>query len=234
MTDELKTAIERLYATFSCYPANGTMEGCPCCVSATDKEKIHTKPLRQLDGEDLSRYAFKALTTWGNTDDFKHYLPRIFELLSTTDFIVDTFVVLGKLNYAKWKTWPAEEQKAINAFLMAWWIDSIKHQNYFNNDLFIEIYKLFEVINPLLDNWRITFDNNSFKNLIDLLDSYYYDLIKISRKSEGLDQAAIATLQMWLINKQELLEQGFFYYETIDKEFAERISNALYIIEHSI
>ncbi len=210
------------------------MEGCPCCVSATDKEKIHTKPLRQLDGEDLSRYAFKALTTWGNTDDFKHYLPRIFELLSTTDFIVDTFVVLGKLNYAKWKTWPAEEQKAINAFLMAWWIDSIKHQNYFNNDLFIEIYKLFEVINPLLDNWRITFDNNSFKNLIDLLDSYYYDLIKISRKSEGLDQAAIATLQMWLINKQELLEQGFFYYETIDKEFAERISNALYIIEHSI
>ncbi|MEO4005260.1 hypothetical protein [Flavobacterium sp. CAU 1735] len=231
MADKLKTAIERLYATFSCYPANGTMEGCPCCVSATDKEKIHTKPLRQLDGEDLSRYAFKAITTWGNTDDFKHYLPRIFELLSTTDFIVDTFVVLGKLNYANWKTWPAEEQKAINDFLMAWWIDSIKHQNYFNNDLFIEIYKLFEVINPLLDNWRITFDNNSFKNLIDLLDSYYYDLIKISRKSEGLDQASIDILQMWLINKKELLEQGFFYYETIDNEFAERISNALYIIE---
>ncbi len=233
MADELKTAIESLYATFSCYPANGTMEGCPCCVSATDKEKIHTKQLRQLDGEDLSRYAFKALTTWGNTDDFKHYLPRIFELLSTTDFIVDTFVVLGKLHYANWKTWPAEEQKAINDFLMAWWIDSIEHQNYFDNDLFIEIYKLFEDINPLLDNWHITFENNSFKNLIDLLDSYYYDLIKISSKSEGLDQASIDKLQLWLINKKELLEQGFFYYETIDDEFAERISNTLYIIERN-
>ena len=234
MTKELKITIERLYETFSCYPFNEKMEGCPCCVSSTDKEKIHTKELRQLDEEDLSRYAFKAITTWGNTDDFKHYLPRIFELLSTTDFIVDTFVVLGKLHYTKWKTWPAEEQKAINDFLMAWWIDSIKHQNYFNNDLFIEIYKLLEDINPLLDNWPITFDNNSFKNLIDLLDSYYYDLIKISNKSEGLDQAAIATLQMWLINKQEILEQRFFYYETIDKEFAERISNALYIIEHNV
>lgn len=233
MTDELKIAIERLYDTFSSYPFNEKMEGCPCCVSSTDKEKIHTKPLRQLDGDDLSRYAFKAITTWGNTNDFKHYLPRIFELLSTTDFIVDTFVVLGKLKYANWETWSTEEQKAINDFLMAWWIDSTKHKDSFDHEVFIEIYKLFGAINPLLDNWHITFDNNSFKNLIDLLDSYYYELIKISRKSEGLDQASIDILQMWLINKKELLEQGFFFYETIDKKFAERISDAIYIIEHS-
>jgi len=105
VTEELKISIEGLYTTFSRYPSSSTMDGCPCCVSDTDKEKIHTKQLRQLDGDDISRYAFKAMTTWGDTDDFKHYLPRIFELLATTDIFVDTFVLLGKLDYGNWTTW---------------------------------------------------------------------------------------------------------------------------------
>lgn len=113
------------------------MEGCPCCVSDIDKEKIHTKQLRHLEGDDLSRYAFKAMTTWGDTDDFKHYLPRIFELLSTTDFIVDTFVVLGKLDYGKWTTWATEEQKVIKDFLLAWWTDLTKNKSYFDKEAFI-------------------------------------------------------------------------------------------------
>src|SRR5437588_624905 len=99
MTEELKLAIERLYQTFAIYPFKPTMEGCPCCVSDSDKEKIHSKKIRQLEGDDLSRYASKAMTTWGDTEDFKHYLPRILELLVTTDFIVDIIVVLDKLEY---------------------------------------------------------------------------------------------------------------------------------------
>ena len=60
MTSDLTAAIENLYSTFVIYPFNPTMEGCPCCVSDTDKEKIHSKLLSDLDGDDLSRYAFKA------------------------------------------------------------------------------------------------------------------------------------------------------------------------------
>ena len=91
MTDNLKISIESLYSIFSIYPFKSTMDGCPCCVSDSDKEKIHTKQLRELDGDDLSRYAFKAMTTWGDTDDFKHYLPRIFELLATTPTFEKSF-----------------------------------------------------------------------------------------------------------------------------------------------
>lgn len=165
MTDKLKIAIEDLYKIFAIYPLKSTMEGCPCCVSNSDKEQLHTKQLRQLEEKDLSRYAFKAMTTWGDTDDFKHYLPRIFELLSTTEFIVDTFVVLGKLDFGKWKTWATDEQKVINDFLLTWWTDMTKVKNYFDKEAFIEIYKLLEDINPLLDRWVISFDDNSFKNL---------------------------------------------------------------------
>jgi hypothetical protein len=70
MIDELKSAIEGLYETFSIYPFKSTMDGCPCCVSNSDKEKIHSKQLRQLDGEDLSRYAFKAIDCFGMTTAF--------------------------------------------------------------------------------------------------------------------------------------------------------------------
>ncbi len=125
MTKELKIAIQTLYETFSIYPLKSTMEGCPCCVSNTDKEKIHSEQLRNLDEDDLSRYAFKAMTTWGDKNDFKHYLPRIFELLATTDFIVDTFVVLGKLEYGKWQEWEETEKTSITQFLLAWWTDLI-------------------------------------------------------------------------------------------------------------
>lgn len=234
MTEELETSIEELYTIFSFYPFRSTMNGCPCCVSKTDKEKIHTKQLRQLDGEDLSRYAFKAMTTWGDTNDFKHYLPRIFELLATTDFIVDTFVVLGKLDYGKWTTWPIEEQKAIQRFLFAWWVDTVENKNYFDLEIFVEIYKLMDNINQLLDKWVITFDNNSFKNLINLLDDYYLDLISNGNQFKELDKSSIDALLAWLIDKQKVIEQGFFYYENIDKDFSEKISNTLYTIEHTI
>ncbi len=228
MTEDLKISIEALYRTFSRYPISSTMDGCPCCVSAKDKEEIHTKPLRQLDGDDLSKYAFKAMTTWGDTDDFKHYLPRIFELLSTTDFVVDTFVVLGKLDYGKWTTWATEEQKVIKDFLLAWWTSLTENKSNFDKEAFVEIYKLLGDITPLLDSWVISFDDNSFKNLIDFLDSYDHVWI-----TQWIDRGAIAKLVVWLEDKKGIIENGFFHYEIIDKEFAQKISNALYVIDRA-
>lgn len=216
---------------FSQYPRRSEMEGCPCCVSETDKEKIHIKELRQLDGEDLARFAYKAMTTWGNTEDFKHYLPRIFELLSTTDFIVDTFVVLGMLRYGKWKTWPIEEQVVIKVFLLAWWNDMTKNKGSFDQEAFIEIYKLLGDVNLLLDRWVISFNDNSFKNLIDLIGCHYQNLVNRSNIFKKVDNGFIETLLFWLRSKQEIIYDGFFHYEKIDKEFAEKVSNTLYLME---
>ena len=67
-----------------------------------DKSTLHSKQLRELEDEDLARYAFKAMTTWGDVNDYKHYLPRIFELSAKRELLVDTFVTLGKLEYGKW------------------------------------------------------------------------------------------------------------------------------------
>lgn len=63
------------------------------------------------------------MTTVGDVDDFRHFLPRIFELLWTGELAeeVNPEIVLGKLAYGKWTTWPQEEQSAIRAALAQLW-----------------------------------------------------------------------------------------------------------------
>jgi len=233
MTEELRKAIEGLYQAFSIYPFKSKMDGCPCCVSALDKEKILTKQLRELSEENLSGYAFKAMTTWGDTEDFKHYLPRIFELLATTDFIVDTFVVLGKLDYGKWRTWPENEQSVITEFLLAWWSDSTKNKSFFDKEAFIEIFKLIGNIDYLLERWKIDFKDKSFLNYIDLVHDYYYDLISKSIEFKDLNDKSIDKLTSWIKINSEFIEKGFFYYVDQDKEIADKISTTLYIFDHN-
>lgn len=233
MTEELKTAIQNLYDTFSIYPFKSTMEGCPCCVSDADKEKIHSKQLRDLNGDDLSRYAFKAMTTWGDTDDFKHYLPRIFELLATTDFIVDTFVVLDKLEYGKWQNWSDTENQVINKFLFAWWTDLTKYKSYFDKEAFIGIYKLTGDIVQLLNRWTINMEDNSFSNYVDLVYNYYNDLTGKNTDFKALDKASVEKLIKWIKDNSKLLETGFFHFADKNKELAEKISATQYIYEHT-
>jgi hypothetical protein len=104
LNESLKKSIENLYSVFSKYEIRSFIEGCPCCVSDRDKEKIHSKELRELEEEDLSRYAFKAMTTWGNVDDFKHFLPRILELCIDHDLGIHPFGIFGKLKYGNGKS----------------------------------------------------------------------------------------------------------------------------------
>lgn len=61
---ELQEAIEHLYETFRPYRASSVAGG-PCCVSAEEQARLHTKRLRQLSGDDLGSYAFSAPNTWG-------------------------------------------------------------------------------------------------------------------------------------------------------------------------
>lgn len=233
MTEELKIAIEDLYATFSVYPLRSTMEGCPCCVSDSDKEKIHSKTLRELDEDDLSRYTTKAMTTWGDENDYRHYLPRIFELLSTTGFIVDTFIVLGKLEYGNWKTWAEKEQVAIRQFLLAWWSDLISTKTYFDKEAFIEICKLTGNMDEIVKRWILTKYDNSFLNYVDLVYNYYNDLSADRNDFKELKKTETDKLLNWINVNANLLEQGFFNYADKDKEIAEKISLTQYIFERT-
>lgn len=112
--------MEQLYLAFRHYSLPNRIEACPCCRTPGETRHLHTKPLRALDAEDLSLFTFRAMTTVGNADDFRHFLPRILELLPE-DFPVDPEVVLGKLDYAEWLKWPTQEVQAVRSYLCSLW-----------------------------------------------------------------------------------------------------------------
>jgi hypothetical protein len=125
---DLRNSIKGLYQTFSRYLLPLHVDGCPHCVSDADHALIYAKDLRDWGPGELARYTFKALTTWGNEDDFRHFLPRIFELISA-DGGSWTFpeTVFGKLAYGQWETWPSDERQAITTFFEALWSNVLDH-----------------------------------------------------------------------------------------------------------
>ena len=120
--NELLDSIENLYRTFKRYRPSEGFHSCSHCVSETADAELKEKSLSELTCNDIGRYAFKAMTTWGTVEDFKHFLPRILDLIVTNDdFPIDIEVAIGKLAYGEWRSWPAKERIAIEQFLEAWW-----------------------------------------------------------------------------------------------------------------
>lgn len=121
----LEDAIEGLYVAFSGYPLPDDTMPCSGCHSADANELLHMAPLRQLEWAHLRKYASEALFVWGDLECFKHFLPRIFDLvLSNPDWkdrIPHPEGVFKKFKYGEWKTWPEDEQAAIKQLLAAIW-----------------------------------------------------------------------------------------------------------------
>lgn len=118
-TSALHEATERLYATFARYPLRPRIDGCPHCDLGAAERGLHTAPLRALSAAALSKFAFKTMTTFGDVDDFRHFLPRIAELLVEQGALgaADLGIFVTKLEYGHWNDWPTPERAAIHAWL---------------------------------------------------------------------------------------------------------------------
>lgn len=115
----LRSRIEQVYQVFRPYPLRRHIEGCPCgCIPANAAAELHATALRDLTGEHLSRFSMKTMTTWGEEADFKHFLPRLLELVACDQSTVME-TVLGKLTYSQWWSWPEREREAVSSFLQA-------------------------------------------------------------------------------------------------------------------
>lgn len=230
MENTLRGVIDEMYHVFAGYHRNDAISGCPCCVSGDDQQKLHRAPLRELEEEDLSRYAFKAMTTWGDVSDFKHYLPRIFELIATEGFIVDTFVILGKLEYGKWETWPAQEQSVIKRLLLLWWSDHLRKSKAFDPEIFFEIHLRLRNIQALLKEWSSAIEDGNFDVLVDFIKIHLYQLPGAKGRFNELTADDLECFRLWLEAQKIKLEQGFFV-NIQDKSLSAELSTALYILE---
>jgi len=121
----LQDAIEGLYIAFAGYPLPENTMPCDCCHTPIAETLVHAETLRNLQWKHLKDYADDALTTWGDLDVFKHFLPRIFDLLLNSgeqrSGVPNPEIVFGKLRYGEWRLWLSEEQTAIEEMLQAVW-----------------------------------------------------------------------------------------------------------------
>jgi hypothetical protein len=117
----LRRTIESLYEVFARYPLPERIDGCAHCISEADHEQLHAKPLRCLTAADLDQFAYSAMYTWGKIDDYRHFLPRLLEVLAFEKDGLPAEVVTGKLVYGAWQTWHVGEKAIIDAYLGALW-----------------------------------------------------------------------------------------------------------------
>ena len=208
MTDEdssnaqLKAAIENLYWTFSHYPADDHFAGCPHCVTDADHALLHSRPLRELQPRDLTKYAFKAMSTWGSDDDFRHFLPRIFELLAfdggAGDWS-DPEISFGKLSYGDWRTWPDDEQTSIVAFFHALWSNVLDHfpHAFAVGSCLCCIGQAVDDVSDYLGAWHIAKSLPAARHFANFMEDESFD-----RSPEGISLAGV-----WWEDRQKPAEQ---------------------------
>lgn len=221
----LRAAIEGLYATFAKYPLAEHVEGCPCCVSDADHALLYSAELRQLDQHDLETFAFKTMSTWGSADDFRHFLPRILELLAevSPDWIA-TDVVLTKLGYGHWLTWPDAEQKAITTFFQALWADILSRfpHRFDAGGYLLGVAEATDEASPYLAAWPIAGSLPAAKHFA----------VFVERHSAGRPAdapSAANQITAWLRDpaRRSELEQAFFALGADDQETAATLSKAM-------
>lgn len=117
-----QTQFSNLYSAFSRYPLKSKTEGCPHCELQNVDTLLRIKYLSKLSWNDLQIFIAKSMTTFGDIDDFKHFLPRIFELYITDYWNApcDFGLFLSKLEYGGWTTWPKDERESVLGQYESW------------------------------------------------------------------------------------------------------------------
>ncbi|WP_196889458.1 hypothetical protein [Aureivirga sp. CE67] len=233
MTDNLQKMIEEIYQVFSVYNLSNSIESCPCCVSDEHKKNLMEKPLRNLEEENLSRFAFKAVTTWGNISDYKHFFPRILELMISPKNEIDEYIVFSKLNYLEWRSWQDSEQKIIFEVLLQWWKEMTQNDAYkliSPDSLFFELGEFLGDYKILLDNWFYKENLYSIQCLVDFIMINYVSLRHNNSIFKIISKDA-KEICSWMEAQEQFLEAYYLENMEIESELLNDISDLLFIME---
>ncbi|MDO5981745.1 hypothetical protein [Flavivirga spongiicola] len=234
MTTRLKNNISELYEIFGKYLANPNMEGTSADLNKNN-ELLFSKPLTELTQDDLSHFAGSSMTTWGNSNDYKHFLPRILDLTAEIKTPYEIWIVFDKLNYAGWNNWPQIEQDVIYEFMIALWESIINEESEISEwdfrDYFSTIAHFYPNFSDLLNIWSESESNASIKHLSELLveeQTAIFDRRKISGFNDKTENAK--EFISWILSDKILNKVQQKYFEFEKESFAEKISWAEQII----
>lgn len=128
---DLHDAIAAAYQAFSGYPAPSSWHASPLRDIEEIKKNLSSARLHQLSPDAVGLYAGSAMTTVGDVDDYKHFLPRILHLACMPGHSqpgLDPEIIACKLDYGDWRGRPAEEKAAVTQFYdRAWALARLLH-----------------------------------------------------------------------------------------------------------
>lgn len=154
----LLEAIEQSYTCFSAFSRPKKLRASPLRDAEQILQSLTSAPLRELTSEQIGPYAGWAITTVGDDRDYRHFLPRIFELsVSDPSWLgAEPAVMASKLNMANWRTWPADQQAAISGFFRSAFgavLGRHPDEGHHAEDWFCGIASLGEPIAPNSERW---------------------------------------------------------------------------------
>ena len=112
MLQLLHDAITDQYASFKA-PRPRSIVGCSHCTNEKDLAALVAVPREQLSAKALAFYASKAITTVGDTAEFRYFWPRLVELAIRGELAINQEILFGKAVYGQHHTWPDVEQRAL-------------------------------------------------------------------------------------------------------------------------
>lgn len=154
------------------------MDACPHCVGTADVAKLSRLPLWALTPNELERYAWKAMTTWGDVDDYRHFLPRLCELAVGPTvrawYALDCDGLLGKLAYGSWRTWPEAERRALDTYFELMFMARLAEAPQLDDayTLLTALLGADGPLEPLLERWAAEPSLNAALHLARLIDEY--------------------------------------------------------------
>ena len=180
MTDagmRLRDAIEKSYDQFAGMTCPSTWEVSPLRDGDGILKSLTSAPLKTLSGDIIGPYSGWAITTVGNDRDYRHFLPRIFELAVADPAWLGTEppVLAGKLNMGAWRNWPAGQQLAVvQVFNAAFDAMIERHPDDWPSnvgDWLCGIATLGEPVAPIIERWCSSGNANAALNMGDFISA---------------------------------------------------------------
>ena len=231
----MKKLIEDIYSVFSKYTTSN-MHYCQCgCIDEEDVKKLASKPLKELEENDFSSYHGSALYTWGEIEHYKHFLPRILEVHHQLKgkSIIGVYEIGTKLEYAKWSTWNENEITIITEFMKLDWNSLVNKRKSDISTMDFEEYSFFIKPKELINNWKIMNNKIAFRNFIYF---FYSNGTEILNKGIKINGKYYQNEFLEIINNRKItekLENEFFIIEETNKNYSEKISIVLQMIEQN-
>ncbi|NTY61032.1 hypothetical protein [Mycolicibacterium sphagni] len=162
--------IDSLYAAFSSYALPREPVLCEQCGPEWSADDIRSTPLRSLSLPQLEALHVMSL----GDDDFRHFFPRLIELLIAEKSPVFAFHLLGLRGRVP--SWPAPEAQAVEQLIDDLWrrlLDSYPAElGYFSDSptLIDFTYWCNEPLQPFLDRWQTIGTRAAAHHLGDLVE----------------------------------------------------------------